>query len=179
MRTEIMIYNYEGTIGVRYRNDDNSFTDIEGLSPELVVSIKALIAHAQGLKTPAEKVEVALSYIKTSATDAQKLSMVELYPIWMLATEYLVGFELQYRGKLYRVVQAHTSQRDWTPDVVPALFKVVTAAGVIPNWIQPTGAHDAYALGAKVLFNSKIYESLIAANTYSPAAYPAGWKLIA
>ena len=144
----------------------------------MLIDIKSLIAHAQSLKTPFEKIEVALSYIKTTATDAEKVSMVELYPMWAEASEYAIDDELQYRGILYKVLQAHTSQADWTPSVAPALFKVIQAAGVIPNWIQPTGAHDAYALGAKVLFNSKVYESLIAANTYSPITYPAGWKLI-
>ena len=43
---------------------------------------------------------------------------------------------------------------------------------------QVTGAHDAYKKGDKVKFEGKIYESLIDANTYSPSAYPAGWKEI-
>ena len=42
---------------------------------------------------------------------------------------------------------------------------------------QPTGAHDAYAKGAKVTFKGAHYISLIDANVYSPEAYPAGWQL--
>ena len=48
----------------------------------------------------------------------------------------------------------------------------------IPDFVQPTGAHDAYQKGDKVKFEGKVYESLIDANTYSPSAYPAGWKEI-
>ena len=48
----------------------------------------------------------------------------------------------------------------------------------IPDFVQPTGAHDAYNKGDKVKFEGKVYESLIDANTYSPSAYPAGWKEI-
>ena len=48
----------------------------------------------------------------------------------------------------------------------------------IPEFVQPTGAHDAYKKGDKVKFEGKVYESLIDANTYSPSAYPAGWKEI-
>ena len=48
----------------------------------------------------------------------------------------------------------------------------------IEDFVQPTGAHDAYAKGAKVRFNGKVYESVIDNNTYSPSAYPAGWKEI-
>ena len=46
----------------------------------------------------------------------------------------------------------------------------------IPEFVQPTGAHDAYKKGDKVSFNGKIYESLIDANVYSPSAYPLGWQ---
>ena len=47
-----------------------------------------------------------------------------------------------------------------------------------PEFVQPTGAHDAYPLGAQVTYNGMVCESLIDANTYSPDAYPAGWKQI-
>lgn len=49
-------------------------------------------------------------------------------------------------------------------------------AETIPDFVQPTGAHDAYNIGDKVKFEGKIYESLINGNTYSPTAYPLGWK---
>lgn len=48
----------------------------------------------------------------------------------------------------------------------------------VPDFVQPTGAHDAYKKGDKVKFEGKVYESLIDANVYSPSAYPAGWKEI-
>ena len=51
-------------------------------------------------------------------------------------------------------------------------------AETIPDFVQPTGAHDAYKKGDKVKFEGKVYESLIDSNAYSPSAYPAGWKEI-
>jgi len=48
--------------------------------------------------------------------------------------------------------------------------------GVIPLWVQPTGAHDAYELGALVIFEGQVYRSLIDANVWSPTDYPAGWE---
>ena len=51
-------------------------------------------------------------------------------------------------------------------------------AETIPDFVQPTGSHDAYKKGDKVKFEGKVYESLIDANVYSPSAYPAGWKEI-
>ena len=48
-----------------------------------------------------------------------------------------------------------------------------------PEFVQPTGAHDAYQIGDRVLYNGKVYESTIANNAYSPDVYPQGWKLLA
>lgn len=64
--------------------------------------------------------------------------------------------------------------RQPTPPVVPALWKQHRAD--LAAWVQPTGAQDAYPLGAKVTYNGRVYESLIPANVWSPAAYPAGWQ---
>lgn len=46
----------------------------------------------------------------------------------------------------------------------------------IPDWVQPTGAHDAYNTGDKVRFKGDVYESLIDGNVWSPEVYPAGWQ---
>ena len=54
--------------------------------------------------------------------DATAYRMREFYPEWAEGQSYPVGHKLLYGGKLYKVIQAHTSQADWTPDVVPALF---------------------------------------------------------
>ena len=85
---------------------------------------------------------------------------------------YAVGDRVKYNGLLYRCVQAHTSQADWTPDVVPALW-VRTSTEEWPEWIQPTGAHDAYNKGDKVSHNEKHWVSDIDANVYEPGVY--GW----
>lgn len=83
-----------------------------------------------------------------------------------------------FEGSLYKVLQAHTSQVNWAPSATPALYLKIVPAGVIPDWVQPTGVHDAYNIGDKVKFNGATYESLINANTWSPTSYPQGWKLI-
>lgn len=49
----------------------------------------------------------------------------------------------------------------------------------VPDFVQPTGAHDAYNVGDRVKYNGHVYESTIANNAYSPDAYPQGWKLLA
>ena len=45
----------------------------------------------------------------------------------------------------------------------------------VPEFTQPTGAHDAYNLGDRVLYKGSTYESTIANNVYSPESYPQGW----
>ena len=125
-----------------------------------------------------ERARALRSYIEkaaTSLTDEDALQAVELFPQWVVEHAYVVGERLQYNGVLYRVAQAHISQADWTPDITPALF-VTVSLDEWPEFVQPTGAHDAYNKGDKVTFNSKHYISLIDANVYSPAAYPAGWQ---
>ena len=111
----------------------------------------------------------------TNLTDEDALQAVELFPQWVTGHAYAVDERLQYKNVLYRVVQAHTSQANWTPDITPALF-VVVSLDEWPEFVQPTGAHDAYKKGDKITFNGKHYISLIDANVYSPTAYPAGWQ---
>ena len=114
-------------------------------------------------------------------TDEDALTAVELFPAWEAGKAYEANDRVLYDGKLYKVVQAHTSQADWTPDATPALFTEVAKPGEIPVWKQPTGAQDAYNTGDKVHYpdaDSAVYESLIDANVWSPADYPQGWKLV-
>lgn len=47
-----------------------------------------------------------------------------------------------------------------------------------PEFVQPTGGHDAYKTGDRVTYQGKVYESTIDANVWAPDAYPQGWKLI-
>ena len=124
--------------------------------------------RARALRPYIEKAVVSLP-------DEDALQAVELFPQWVVDHAYAVDERLQYNGVLYRVVQAHTSQADWTPDITPALF-VVVSLDEWPEFVQPTGAHDAYKKGDKVTFEGKHYISLIDANVYSPTAYPAGWQ---
>ena len=104
------------------------------------------------------------------------LEVPKLFKKWKAGEAVALNDIREYNGVLYKTIQAHTTQADWKPNLTPALWKVVQPEGVIPDWKQPTGAHDAYKIGDKVKFNGNKYESLINANTYSPTVYPAGWK---
>ena len=63
-------------------------------------------------------------------TDERAVKSPRLYPIWAAGLTVKAGDRLYYPGtdKLYKVVQAHTTQADWTPDAVPALYTVIDVA---------------------------------------------------
>ena len=110
--------------------------------------------------------------IVSTFTDENALKVIDLYPVWVVGIAVAKDSRYQYNGKLYKVVQAHTTQADWAPDVTPALW-VMVSLDEWPEWIQPTGAHDAYAKGDKVTHSSKKWTSDVDANTWEPGVY--GW----
>lgn len=114
-------------------------------------------------------------------SDDVALDVMELFQYYQIGKKYKKDDRFRYDGKLFKVNQEHTSQEDWVPGQVSALYTEIAPPGVIDVWKQPQGAHDAYNTGDKVHFpgeNDPVYESLIDANIYSPSAYPAGWKLV-
>lgn len=118
------------------------------------------------------KIEAAAS----TMTDENALTAVELFPAWTVGKTYAVGDRVRYNSTLYKCIQAHTAQADWMPDATPALW-VAVSLDEYPEWVQPTGAHDAYNTGDKVSYNGKHYISTIDANTYAPDVY--GWEVVA
>ena len=110
-------------------------------------------------------------------SEEELLDMIDLYENYEVGKFYKIDDIFKHENKLYKVIQEHTSQEDWIPSELPALYLNMMPENVIPEWVQPTGAHDAYNVGDRVIFEGKVYESLIDSNTWSPTAYPAGWKL--
>lgn len=125
-------------------------------------------------RAEAEAILAALVTLREGATDAQALSVPVLYPAWRSGVDYVTGQRVLHGGTLYKCVQAHTSQADWTPDATPALW-VVVSIDEYPEWVQPTGAHDAYNTGDKVSYNGKHYICTVDANVYAPGVY--GWEI--
>ena len=60
-----------------------------------------------------------------SLGDEDALTIKTLYPEWMVGVEYTARKKVQYKGKLYRCLSAHTSQADWTPEAVASLWTVI------------------------------------------------------
>ena len=65
----------------------------------------------------------------------------------------------------------------WQPGV-SGWREIVDESAGAPEWVQPTGAHDAYQKGDTVTFEGQEYVSLIDGNTWSPTDYPQGWEKI-
>ena len=112
--------------------------------------------------------------------DAVALEISEFYDEWKPNQKYEVGRYLRYKEVLYKVLQPHTSQDSWTPDVTASLYAKVLidpTGETIPEWVQPDST-NAYMTGDKVRYNGAVYESTIDNNIWSPEAYPAGWKVV-
>lgn len=132
----------------------------------------------------AEQFRKALQMFAASLDDERAMEVATIYDAWLVGKAYSVGDFFTYGEnsvgdpQLYKVVQAHTSQADWTPNTTPALYVAIGLddAGY-PVWSQPTGAHDAYNTGDVVDYNGVLYQSLIDGNVYAPDAYPIGWAV--
>jgi len=127
----------------------------------------------------AEQFRAKIEQASAWTDDADALEMVELFPKWKEGKSVIVGERLQYKAdgcntaKLYKCLQAHTTQSGWTPDVTPALWREVSV-DEFPAWIQPTGAADAYQTGNKVSHNDKHWISTCDNNVWEPSVY--GWS---
>lgn len=110
-----------------------------------------------------------------SIDDVTATENIAVFAPWQSGVAYAVNALRSYEGKLYRCLQAHTSQENWTPSSASSLWKLAGDPAVeYPLWSQPVGAMDAYSMGDKVTYNGKHYVSEIDSNVWSPDAY--GWK---
>ena len=110
-------------------------------------------------------------------TDA--LDNAGMFPLWAesIGQRAEAGSYWRHGDKLYRVNagQGHTIQADWAPRKAVSLFSLAAnPADEWPEWIQPTGAHNAYAKGAKVAHNGKKWISTAKSNVWEPGVY--GWE---
>ncbi len=139
------------------------------------------IAKQWSAATAASRMAVLPLLDAEATTDAEVAAVVDLFDGFDAEKRvYKVGEVVAFGGVLFRCVQAHTSQADWTPDKVPALWTPVrkTASAQPDEWVQPAGASDAYSKGDRVTFQGAVWESTIDTNVWSPSAYPAGWKKV-
>ena len=124
----------------------------------------------------ARKFRRFIELMSENATDEEALDNILAFPKWEVGKEYVKDERIRYEDVLYKVLQNHTSQADWTPDAAVSLY-VRVSIEEFPEWVQPQGSHDAYNKGDKVSHNEKHWESLIDANVYEPTeSVPTLWK---
>lgn len=77
-------------------------------------------------RAKAKQLRQLIEQLAVTLNDETALTGVELFPAWVVGKAYAVSDRAQYNGTLYKCIQAHTSQADWTPDKTPALWAVVS-----------------------------------------------------
>lgn len=125
-------------------------------------------------RSEAESIVATLVKLRESATDEQALSVQVLYPAWRSGVNYVTGQRVLHGGVLYKALQDHTSQDDWTPDAAPSLFAkvLIPDPNVIPEWVQPESTNP-YAKGDKVTHSGKTWVSDYDNNVWEPGVF--GW----
>ena len=113
-------------------------------------------------------------------TDTQASESFEgLFRQWRSGQEFEQGEVIRFEYNLFRVNQTHTSQDGWLPTDTPALFSKLgteeEVASGAPPWRQPTGGHDAYNIGDRVIYSGKVWESTVNSNVWAPSVF--GWRL--
>ena len=129
-----------------------------------------------------ELLNINFNGLLPNLSDEQALQVPLMFPKWQADKEYVVGDRVLYLGVLYKVLQAHTSQQGWEPDIAPSLFaknlivKDENGEQVdIPEFEQPDSTNP-YMIADKVKFEGKVYQSLIDNNVWSPSDHPQGWE---
>lgn len=132
-----------------------------------------------------EKHTLADALAEAEVSEEVLLKLKDYFPAWEPDVEYKAKKIVEFEGDLYRVVEpGHKSQSDWLPKDLPALYtKIVLKTEVdedgneelIEEWIQPVGAHDAYAKDTVVLYQDEKWKSTMNANVWAP---PTGWEKV-
>lgn len=129
--------------------------------------------------------EAALKLSKLQAKslpDVYALEVSALFDEWIAGQTYYgpdqktayAGDRIRYKGVLYKVLQGHVSQADWTPDAAPSLYAKVLPGqeGNEPEsgyaeWVQPEST-NGYSTGDKVVWNGHLWESIVDSNVDEP-----------
>lgn len=124
-----------------------------------------IIDHAYtDLNTMAGKINKA--WAMSAITDAEHAELIAMLRAKQPCFDMDVQAEITKLWAAIKALQTRPAS-EAEPEVEPE---------GIPEWVQPSGAHDAYNIGDRVRYNGTIYDSLINGNAYSPDVYPAGWK---
>lgn len=152
-----------------YEKDGSLFVETEDNQALTELGIKS---------NEAEDFRASVNALIQSMTDEEAITTQVLFPNWQTGKSYSIDERVRYNDKLYKVLQSHTSQDDWTPDVAVSLFACLLTDeenGTIQEWTQPDST-NGYATGDIVSYNGKYYKSTADNNVYEPGTTGAPWK---
>ena len=122
----------------------------------------------------ARQLRRAVGFGSAALPDEQAAQVLSLFPAWEAAGTYQAGDRVQHEDRLYKCLQAHAAQKDWTPEKAPSLWvRIDDPAEEWPAWRQPSGSEEAYPKGAKVSHSGKRWVSDLDGNVWEPGEY--GW----
>ena len=117
-------------------------------------------------------------HLRNTATDEAAAENPAAYDRWENETEYAVGERVQYDGRLYKCLAAHTAQESWTPDTAGSLWARVLpgqSGTEIGEWVQPDSTNP-YMRGDTVSYDGELWVSVADGNVWEPGTY--GWEVL-
>ena len=123
----------------------------------------------------AKVLRAAMDAAAAVLTDDEALKAAALYPAWSAQDTYDAGERVRFDGTLYKCLQPHAAQPDWTPTAAPSLWAkvLVSDTGEPLPWEQPDSTNP-YMQGDKVTHGGKTWVSAIDNNVWEPGVY--GWE---
>ena len=121
----------------------------------------------------AEEIRKAIDTFAKNQTDETLIDNKAAFSLWRPGIAAEKDKIYRFGDDLYRCIQPHRTQSDWAPDITPALYTKISLEEY-PEWVQPTGAQDAYNTGDKCSHNNKHWASSLDGNVWEPGIY--GWS---
>ena len=109
-------------------------------------------------RAKAKQLRQLIEQLAVTLDDETALTGVELFPIWTIDRVYAVGDKVQRNGKLWRCIQAHTSQTGWEPENAASLWTEIceSHAGTLEDPI-PYNGNMALESGKYYSQDGKVY----------------------
>lgn len=143
---------------------------------EQVDQLAEIVARLDAADEKADAVASEVDTVKDAvATVGLEVAGVEPEAPWRQPdgahNAYPTGWLVEFGGKLWTSLLAANV---WQPGT-SGWREVVPSDSAPPAWVAPTGAHDAYAKGALVTFDGRVWASTVDANVWSPTTF--GWTV--
>lgn len=163
-------------------NDNFTYTVIDKTEAEIQNEALSISESNKDAVIQERLIQQELDKVLVITDVQEQLDNTDLYPFWEVGQDLEVldkrkHFNAENEVVLYETIQAHTTQANWQPKDVPALFKRIGFDNEILDWVQPLGSEDAYNIDDEVKHNGFYWTSLVNANVWEPSdAVPTLWQ---